>query len=166
MAETKPDPEYDTWPVGAYVSRDDYLGLCQSVSRGAPLHECQIVPAAISTEDPSNGPPHNYRRRIRQREQAQVAAAHFKCCRYRRRQNRCRPGPDLDPDLGQLLLGRRRPGLDPDLDRDLAVPDSYLWRGRRNFQPATLVSAKGGMFTEHRTDAVEQKPASDHARRR
>ena len=128
--------------------------------------ECQIVPAAISTEDPSNGPPHNYRRRIRQREQAQVAAAHFKCCRYRRRQNRCRPDLDLDPDLGQLLLGRRRPGLDPDLDRDLAVPDSYLWRGRRNFQPATLVSAKGGMFTEHRTDAVEQKPASDHTRRR
>ena len=58
--------------------------------------ECQIVPAAISTEDPSNGPPHNYRRRIRQREQAQVAAAHFKCCRYRRRQNRCRPDLDLD----------------------------------------------------------------------
>jgi hypothetical protein len=45
---------------------------------------------------------------------AQLAATHFKCCRYRRRQDRCRPGPDLDPDLGQLVLGRRRPGLDPD----------------------------------------------------
>ena len=32
------------------------------------------------------------------------------------------------------------------------------------YQPATtLVSAKAGVLTEHRTDAVEQKPASDHA---
>jgi hypothetical protein len=103
--------------------------------------ECQIVPAAISTEDPSNGPPHDYRRRIRQREQAQVAAAHFKCCRYRRRQNRC---------LIAILLCQ------------IAICGAAAGTS----QPATLVSAKGGMFTEHRTDTVEQKPASDHTRRR
>jgi hypothetical protein len=67
--------------------------------------------------------------RVHRRERAKALPRSFKRSWYRRCQNRCRPGFDLDPDLGQLTLDRRRPGLG--LDRDLAEPNNYQRRGRR-----------------------------------
>ena len=50
--------------------------------------------------------------------------------------------------------------LVPILLRQIAIGGAAAGTPER----AALVSAKAGMITEHRTDAVEQEPAADHAR--
>jgi hypothetical protein len=50
--------------------------------------------------------------------------------------------------------------LIPILLRQMAVSGAAASTPER----VPLMSAKGGMIAEHRTDAVEQEPAADHAR--
>jgi hypothetical protein len=52
--------------------------------------------------------------------------------------------------------------LVPILLRQIAIAGGAA----RTPERAPLVSAKAGMITEHRTDAVEQEPATDHASHR
>ena len=100
-------------------------------------------------------------------EQQQQRVGSFTRSRYRPHQNRRfrHPDPDLDPDPGPPALGPRRVLvliliLVPILLCQIAIGGGAARTPKR----APLVSTKAGMIAEHRTDAVEQEPATNHAR--